>query len=70
MLLHISALEGHLQATLFKDSNSLYANHIEFLRYVVDVPSYLFELRLFLCHIRCVVFRCSYQALRLNYQPK
>jgi hypothetical protein len=37
-----------------------------FLRYAVDVPSYLFdvfELRLFLCHIRCVVFRCAYQVL-------
>jgi hypothetical protein len=55
MLLHVSALQGHLQATLIKDSNSLYANHIVFLRYVV-VPSYLFELQLFLCHIGCVVF--------------
>jgi hypothetical protein len=45
----------------FKDFNLLYANHIIFLRYAVDVPSYLFdisELRLFLCHIRC-----AYQAL-------
>jgi hypothetical protein len=32
-----SALQGHLKATLFKDSNSLYANHIEFLRYAIDV---------------------------------
>jgi hypothetical protein len=66
MLLHVSALQGHLQATLFKDSNSLYTNHIVFLRYAVDVPSYLFdlfELWLFLCHIRCVVFKCAYQAL-------
>jgi hypothetical protein len=57
MLLHVSVLLGHLQATLIKNSNSLYANHI-ILRYVVDVPSYLFELRLFLCHIRCVVLPC------------
>jgi hypothetical protein len=52
MLLHVSALQGHLQATLFKDATSMYANHIRvvFLRYAVDVPSYLFdlfELRLF-----------------------
>jgi hypothetical protein len=38
----------------FKDSNSLYANHIVVLRHV-DVPSYFFELRLFLCNISCVV---------------
>jgi hypothetical protein len=66
MLLHVSVLQGHLQATLFKDSNSLHANHVVFLRYAVDVPAYLFdlfELRLFLCHIRCVVFRCAYRAL-------
>jgi hypothetical protein len=66
MLLHVSALQDHLQATLFKDSNSLHANHIVFLRYAVDVPTYrfdVFELRLFLCHIRCVVFRCAYGAL-------
>jgi hypothetical protein len=44
---------------LFKDSNSLHANHIVFLRYDVDVPSYLFdlvELWLFLCHIISIVF--------------
>jgi hypothetical protein len=41
---------------LYKDTNSLYANYVVFLRYFVDVPSYLFELRLFLCHIRFVVF--------------
>jgi hypothetical protein len=41
MLLQVSALQGHLQATLFKDSNSLYVNHIVFLRYAVGVPSYL-----------------------------
>jgi hypothetical protein len=45
---------------LFKDSNSLYANYIVFLRYAVDVTSYLFVLRLFLCHTRYVVFRCAY----------
>jgi hypothetical protein len=42
----------------FKDSNLLYANYIVFIRYAVDIPSYLFdlfELRLFLCHIRCVI---------------
>jgi hypothetical protein len=53
---------------LLKDSNSLYATHIRvvFPRYVADVPSYLFdlfELRLFLYHIRCVALRCEYQAL-------
>jgi hypothetical protein len=38
---------------LFKDSNSLYANHIVFpiYTYIVDVPSYLFEMRLFLCNV-------------------
>jgi hypothetical protein len=41
MLLHVSALECYLQATLFKDYNSLYVNHVVFLRYAVDVPSYL-----------------------------
>jgi hypothetical protein len=63
MLLHVSALQSHLQATLFKDSHSLYTNYKVFLRYAVCVPSYLFELWLFLCRIRCVVFRCAYQAL-------
>jgi hypothetical protein len=38
---------------LSKDSNSLYVNRIVFLRYVVDVPLCLFELRLF----------CAYQVL-------
>jgi hypothetical protein len=37
------------------DTNSLYANRLVFFRYV-DISSYLFELRLFLCHIGCVVF--------------
>jgi hypothetical protein len=41
MLLHVSALEGYLQATLYKDYNSLYAIHVVLLRYVVDCPSYL-----------------------------
>jgi hypothetical protein len=41
---------------LYKDTNSMYANRLVFLRYVVDVPSYLFELQLFLCHAGCVVF--------------
>jgi hypothetical protein len=40
---------------LYGDTNSLYANRIIFLRNVVDVLSYLFEFRLFLCHIGCVV---------------
>jgi hypothetical protein len=40
---------------LFKNFNSLYTNHIVFPRYVINVPSYLFELRLFLCYIGCVV---------------
>jgi hypothetical protein len=44
MLLRVSALQGHFQATLYKDSDSLYANHIIFLRYAVDVPTYLFDL--------------------------
>jgi hypothetical protein len=51
---------------LFEDSNSLYANYIVFLWYAADVPAYLFdlfELRLFLCHIRCVVFCYAHQAL-------
>jgi hypothetical protein len=68
MLLHVSALQGHFQATLYENSNSLYANHIVYLRYVVDVPLFLFQLRLFLCYIRCVVFPCACRALRLNYQ--
>jgi hypothetical protein len=42
--------EAIFRQHLYKDNNSLYANRIIFLRYV-DVPSYLFELRLFLCHI-------------------
>jgi hypothetical protein len=66
MSLHVSALQGHLQAKLFKDSNSLYANHVVFLSYAVDVPSYLFELfelQLFLCHTKCAVFRCGYQGI-------
>jgi hypothetical protein len=49
MLLHVSALQSHLQATLYENSSSLYANHIVILRYAVDVPSYHFEFRLFLC---------------------
>lgn len=63
MLLQVSALQGHLQ-----DSNSLCSYHIV-LRFVVDVPSCLFdlsELRVFLCHIRCVVVRCAYQELQGN----
>jgi hypothetical protein len=67
MLLHVSSLQGHLQATLFKDSNSLNANHIVFLRYAVDVSSYLFDLfalRMFLCHIRCPAHSQSLYRLR------
>jgi hypothetical protein len=41
---------------LYRDTNSLYANRIIFLRNVVDAPSFSFEFRLFLCHIGCVVF--------------
>jgi hypothetical protein len=63
MLLHVLELQGHLQATHYKDSNSLYANHTVFPRYAIDVPSYLFELVLCLRHVRCVVFHCVYQAL-------
>jgi hypothetical protein len=44
MLLHVLELQGHLQATLYKDSDSLYANHAVFPRYPIDVPSYLLEL--------------------------
>jgi hypothetical protein len=36
-------LIGSSSGTLFKASNSLFANNIVFLRYAVDIPSYLFD---------------------------
>jgi hypothetical protein len=51
MLLHVAELQGHLQAIFFKDSTSLHANHTVFLRYAVNVPSYLFNCGCFLHYI-------------------
>jgi hypothetical protein len=65
MLLYVSALQGHFQATLYKYSNSLYFNYIVFLRHAVHVPSCL--LISWNCSYFYVIvgvfFRCAYQAL-------